>query len=309
MKTIFFLVVIYSLKITAQNVSIPDANFKNYLLGDASINTNSDTEIQVSEATAFTGGISVFSYSIADLTGIEAFTALTTLDCSGNLLTSLNVSANTALTILYCYINSLTSLDVSANTALTTLYCGGNSLTSLDISANTALKTLYCGVNSITNLDVSANIALIDLLCVSNSLTSLNVKNGNNINFIFNSFNATNNPSLTCIEVDDVIWANANWSSGKDATASFSADCTIGIETIDGNNSIVVYPNPALNSITIEIENANFYQLRDVVGKILLSSNVTSKKFNIDISHFGKGIYLLTLFKEDQQIQRKIVKE
>ena len=32
-----------------QNVNIPDANFKAYLVGIAAINTNGDSEIQVSE--------------------------------------------------------------------------------------------------------------------------------------------------------------------------------------------------------------------------------------------------------------------
>ena len=33
-----------------QNVNIPDANFKAYLVGESDINTNGDSEIQVSEA-------------------------------------------------------------------------------------------------------------------------------------------------------------------------------------------------------------------------------------------------------------------
>ena len=35
------------------NVNIPDANFKAYLVGDSAINTNGDNQIQVSEAIAF----------------------------------------------------------------------------------------------------------------------------------------------------------------------------------------------------------------------------------------------------------------
>ena len=57
----------------AQNVNIPDANFKTYLLGNTLINTNGDTEIQVSEASSFSGGIDCSNLSIADLTGIENF--------------------------------------------------------------------------------------------------------------------------------------------------------------------------------------------------------------------------------------------
>ena len=54
-----------------QNVNIPDANFKAYLVGDNTINTNQDSEIQVSEAAAFTGLIYCPNQNISDLTGNE----------------------------------------------------------------------------------------------------------------------------------------------------------------------------------------------------------------------------------------------
>ena len=40
--------------ISAQNVNIPDPIFKAYLVGNLAINTNADSEIQMSEANAFT---------------------------------------------------------------------------------------------------------------------------------------------------------------------------------------------------------------------------------------------------------------
>ena len=151
-----------------QNVNIPDANFKAYLVGNTDINTNGDNEIQVSEASAFNGWLDVFDENISNLKGIEAFTALTSLDCWGNQLTSLDVSNNTALTSLVCGHNQLTSLDVSKNTALTKLTCGGNQLTSLDVSNNTALTYLACRGNQLTSLDVKNNTALTYLACYDN---------------------------------------------------------------------------------------------------------------------------------------------
>jgi len=174
------LLLLFSIVITitfGQNVSIPDVNFKAYLVGDTAINTNGDSEIQIAEATAFTGSIYCGSNSISDLTGIEYFTNLTYLSCSNNQLTSLDVSNNTALTVLSCGGNHLTSLDVSNKTALTKLYCQGNQLTSLDVSNNTALEELFCSVNQLTSLDVSSNTALIELSCYENQLTSLDVSN------------------------------------------------------------------------------------------------------------------------------------
>jgi hypothetical protein len=136
----------------SQNVYIPDVNFKAYLVGKTAININGDTEIQVSEAAAFTGTIYCQSMGISNLTGIEAFTALTWLECSYNQLTSLNVSQNTALGLLSCIYNQLTSLDVSQNTALNHLWCHTNQLSSLDVrnGNNTDFIAFYAENN--TNL-------------------------------------------------------------------------------------------------------------------------------------------------------------
>ena len=68
----------------AQNVNIPDANFKAALVNNSSINTNMDTEIQISEASAFNGTIDCSYMNISNLTGIEAFVSLTNLLCYTN---------------------------------------------------------------------------------------------------------------------------------------------------------------------------------------------------------------------------------
>ena len=210
-----------------QNVNIPDANFKAYLVGDSFINTNGDSEIQVSEASAFVGDIQCQSLNISDLTGIEAFTALTYLNCGYNQLTTLDVSGATALYQLSCGDNQLTSLDVSNNTYLTSLYCSYNQLTSLNVSGATSLTRLYCQSNQLTSLDVSGATALIELDCTFNQLASLDVRNGNNTNMGFWNnlywiFGPTmyGNP-LTCVNIDDSVYCTANW----DNTFNYSTNC------------------------------------------------------------------------------------
>jgi Leucine-rich repeat (LRR) protein len=234
--------------INAQNVNIPDANFKSYLVGNAAINTSGDTEIQVSEASAFSGTINVYLYGISDLTGIEAFTALTELNCGENYsLGNLDVSQNTALTYLNCSSTLLTSLDLSQNTALTDLTCHYNSLVSLDLSQNTALINLQCHYNSLVSLDLSQNTALTTLACNNNALTTLNVTNGNNTNVTY--FDANTNPNLACIQVDDVTYSTSNWTN-IDAASSFStncgAPCTVNIP--DANFKANLVGNTAINT-------------------------------------------------------------
>ena len=225
--TLLFLSVFLSASLFGQNVNIPDANFKAYLVGNPEINTNTDTEIQVSEATSFNGEIDCEGLNISDLTGIEAFSALTDLYCGGNPLTSLDVSQNTALEFLECAYNQLTSLDVSQNTLLNLLFCDYNLLTSLDVSQNTALVEFGCSYNELTCLDVS---------------------NGNNINVF--TFYAVGNPNLTCIEVDDAEYSSDDfyWTMGIDSQMYFSEDCnypencsssTVGINELTTSKNLI----------------------------------------------------------------------
>jgi hypothetical protein len=167
-----------------QNVNIPDANFKAYLINNTAINSNGDKKIQVSEASAFNGNIDCHKMNISNLKGIEAFTALTQLSCYENQLTSLDVTNNTALTELSCYDNQLTSLNVTKNTALEDLSCYKNKLTSLDVSKNTVLINLSCYSNKLTSLDVSKNNDLFDLSCYYNKLTSLDVSKNTALTYL-----------------------------------------------------------------------------------------------------------------------------
>ncbi|EFR34626.1 leucine Rich Repeat protein [Porphyromonas asaccharolytica PR426713P-I] len=74
---------------------------------------------------------------------------LTLLSCSGNPLTSLDLSHARALTALACYENKLTQLDLSPCTKLTGLGVGENQLTHLDVSHNGELEILDCYGNQI----------------------------------------------------------------------------------------------------------------------------------------------------------------
>ena len=262
--TLLFLSVFLTTSLFGQNVYIPDANFKAYLVGNSQINTNGDTEIQVSEASSFDGAIWCSSLSISDLTGIEAFTALTYLECSFNELTSIDVSSNTALTYLHGSYNQLTNLDVSQNTALETLWISHQGLTSLDVSSNTALKRLHLHTTLLTSLDVSNNTSLDTLICKFNNLTyldisnnptlikldvaynqidCLNLANGNNTNLIITINNQFwmqgGSTNYTCIEVDDVNYSTTNWFPNYPYSEDCGNDCTSSLNELTTSKNLI----------------------------------------------------------------------
>lgn len=159
---------------------IPGDNFEQALI-DLGYDTVLDNFIE----TAIISTISTLDVSfknISDLTGIEAFVALTDLDCRFNQLTSLDISLNTALTSLMCLNNQLTSLNVSQNVALTSLDCSNNLLTSIDVNSNADLIYFYCNNNLITSLNVTQNTELNGFNFQSNQITSIDVSQ--NINLV-----------------------------------------------------------------------------------------------------------------------------
>jgi Leucine-rich repeat (LRR) protein len=291
-------------------VNIPDAAFKAYLVGNASINLNSDSEIQVSEAEAFTGTINCTTLGIADLTGIEAFTGITGLNCSNNNITALNLNGNTLLTELYCNGNALKSLDVSNLSALMTLDCSDNDISALNLSSNIALTDIYCTDLHLTDLDLSANPNLTTIDCSQNHmLSSLNVQNGNNMNVVF--FSALGNTELTCIKVDDADYSTANWTNIEDGTM-FSETCSVSVGEFT-KSQFAVYPNPVENMFTIEsLTPIQAYRIFDLQGKELAenSTNTQNLLLNVDITTLDSGIYFIEVSSTKQQtVIFKIIKK
>ena len=102
-------------------------------------------------------------------------------ECSGENITSLDISKNSILEMLDCSKNNLTSLDVSKNTRLKKLDCFSNSISSLSVSKNTILEMLNCSGNRISSLDLSKNLELFELRCSNNKLTSLDLSKHNRL--------------------------------------------------------------------------------------------------------------------------------
>jgi hypothetical protein len=162
-------------------VDIPDRAFLHALI-EAGVDTNLDGIISEEEALEVFS-LDIHNIGISNLTGIEAFVNLDSLDCSRNKITSLDLSKNAEIKNLNCEANRLRHLDISSNTALTYLNCGGtsccgdNELKELDLSNCIALKYLNCNENQLSNLDVSNCTSLTELFFCYNFITSINLSN------------------------------------------------------------------------------------------------------------------------------------
>jgi len=185
---------IRALTIKVDETTFPDMNFRRWL-HDTTFGY--DYRLKEEEL-AGVESITIGNYGIKDLTGIELFPDLKSLDCSHNKLTALDLSECPGLETVNCASNYLASLNISKNTLLTSLDCSRNSpLTELDVSQNTALTSLECSYCALTMLDVSQNTALTSLSCRSNKMTMLDMSPNTNLT----SLNCGANKSLTMLNV------------------------------------------------------------------------------------------------------------
>ena len=173
-------------------VNIPDSNFKSRLLSAnytnqiaflqgsyGQVDFNLDGEIQNTEAlnvNELNVNSSLTTQKIGDLTGIEAFTNISNLNCSSNLLTNLNITnlINNYLWSLDCSYNNLATFNYnSLGNNLGVLNCSGNNISNLNISNLLGLTDLNCSNNQLSALEI-APFHLQKLNCSNNQILTLN---------------------------------------------------------------------------------------------------------------------------------------
>lgn len=227
---------------------------------------------------------------------------------------TVDLSQNTLLTDLNIRGLEIPSIDLSNNSLLEFFDIGNLNLNDLDITQNINLKGISVKNNSLTSLDISHCPNLTNIYCNDNQLTSLNIQNGNNVNFY--TMRTFNNPNLTCIQVDDIDFANAqicnfgtfpDWC--KDPIATYSQLCDLGIAENTLNKDIIVYPNPVYKTVNIVANNVTIKQIiiYTILGKKLLQKQGNIQ--HVNMAQLPKGILFIKIETDKGFLIKKVVKK
>lgn len=121
-------------------------------------------------------------------------------------------------------------------------------------------------------------------------------------------------PSHTIIETD--MWPISSAADFDTFFASHSLAhkaCLSGIEEDNISANISVFPNPAVNSITIEASNSEKVQavkVFDVLGKQLMNISANGdERMELNISEFDKGMYYMEIVTENGTAVKKFNKQ
>ncbi|PHS67678.1 MAG: hypothetical protein COB12_02800 [Flavobacterium sp.] len=230
--------------------------------------------------------------------------------CVGNQLNQLDTSQNSILESIIILNNQISSLDLTQNPLLVTLSAPDNLISNIDLSQNVLLEFFNLKGNQLIVIDFSLNPELILIFCENNQLESADIRNGNNENInIEGWFRMTNNPNLTCIFVDDIVYSTENWPD-IDPTSTFvetQAECDLLATTSFKESNFNLYPNPAINILNIET-NTPFSkaEIYTTLGQKVVESSAKS----IDISNLNAGLYLIIIEEEPgNTIVRRFIKK
>jgi hypothetical protein len=218
--------------------------------------------------------------NISDLTGIEGFRVLKSLDVSDN---------------------SISSLDLSKNLQLEDLNAAHNNLTEIDLSGHLSIKKIVVNDNNLSSLNLN------------NGHNSNLLANPNNPD-AFN-FDARNNANLSCIEVSDENHMITHFSNFIDTQTNFSENPCETLSTIEQDLSFSIYPNPASDYIVIENNNIAIVKIEilDATGKIITSylPENENEHQQLSISSIQSGLYFMRIKAGDDSIfvKKIIVKD
>jgi uncharacterized repeat protein (TIGR01451 family) len=287
----------FKLVLTSQNCVSTSANWENS--GD--VDTNNDGEIQVSEAEAVLY-LDVSNSGLTSLEGIESFTNLKRLYCSGNSLAALDISSLLHLTFLDCSNNALASLNLNepvyeANEYAYYLNCSHNTLVSLDFK-NNKYDTLDCRHNALTSVDLSGITWAYEAYFSYNQLTEIVFPDTSGWDYGFDWLDVSNN-LLTTFKVptggfldfncdNNAQLLSLDMSSAGPFSTSLSITNNASLQSIDFKNGlgdgcleeddmtgncIITYSisnNPALQYICVDSDSEGEF-LKTIIGNSSLS--------------------------------------
>ena len=122
---------------------------------------------------------------------------------------------------------------------------------------------------------------------------------------VFN--NGSGSQTLDLFTSKDICWDAGSVSGGK-YTATEVICLGTGVKDLS-QDSPAIYPNPGHGQLTIQTREKGQLAVYTVQGKLLLEQNLENPTESLDISAYGKGIYLLRFEGKTGSWYRKVVVE
>ena len=251
---------------------------------------------------------------------ISGLTALENFQCDVNQISNLTLGNNEALELLSVSKNLLTTIDLQSTPNLYYLWAAENAITDINLNGLSNLDSIEIYTNSLTAIDASQATHLNRLHCSNNpNLTTINVRN-NYVSFgdpdlLDFPFRFEDLPNITSICVDEGE-QNFVLSTLYNPNIIFggpNCDVLMGVTSNTIEDTIVLYPNPAKNTINIDVVSGVIIQSISVynpLGQLIktLTANEINASLAIDVTALKTGTYFMEINSNQGKTTKKFIK-
>jgi hypothetical protein len=260
-----------------------------------------------------------------DLSGL---TALESFQCDVNQISNLIMGNNVALQSLSVSQNLLTTIDLQSAPNLMVLWASNNAITTLNFNGLNSLDSVEIAANQLTTIDASQAPLLNRLNCAGNpNLTSINVRNSHLssgdpdlLDFPFR-FDDLPNLASICMDDGEQNYLLATLYNSNPGVLLFGGpNCDIPLEInangtsdFDMKNAVVLYPNPATNTININVASGVSLQsvsIYNTLGQLVKTLDDTDLNalLPLDVSVLKTGTYFMKINSNNGKTTKKFVK-
>ncbi|MEN8928047.1 MAG: T9SS type A sorting domain-containing protein [Flavobacteriales bacterium] len=233
--------------------------------------------------------------------------------CDSTIITNLSFHAPATATVNYNFctgdsVQILGNWYFAATTFTDTAFAGSSngcdSVTTHVLTTRTVTPALDLGNDVVACLDGGVTIF------ASNAYTTYNWSNGGTTNVL------SSTGAIAGVGTTNYVLTVTQASTGCTATddVNITYNNCVGLNEVDADLNVNLYPNPATNFVTIEIfdkynSNDLTLEILNSLGQIVESRKVTTanEKVIMDVNNFSKGLYLVRLSSDKLYITKKLL--
>jgi hypothetical protein len=264
------------------------------------------------------------AFNITPLAGSIYSVSGTIGNCTATKTLAIVVNSNTTTAVTSTVVCFGSSVDLYASGATTYSWSTGASTPSINVTppVNVSYSVTGTDINGCVTATPAVSNVTVNALPILNMLTTNSlICTGQSATLTSsgaNTFTWSNSSTGNNIVVSPTV--NTTYTvTGTDvngcvnfATITQSVSLCAGFDgsSLEGKNSIIIYPNPSAGIFNITCnyisENSNL-EIYNSIGQLILTQKIRSKNSNVDISKYASGLYYVK-FNGNEKVC-KLIKE
>ena len=226
---------------------------------------------------------------------------------------------------LVAYYNFNQGADSSTNTSETTAIdltgTNNGTLTNFDLTGTTSNWLASSPVTTGSIIPSEATVTTPVTYNQGDTASPLTATTGANGTGLFWYTTETNGTGITTAPTPDTTtvgstsyWVSSTNDNGCESDRTeivVTVESTLSSNNFDISNKLKIYPNPATNAITIDVDNLTTAKLQvlDITGKIIKNETLESITNSIDITKYPSGVYMFKIITTEGTTIKKVIKQ